>query len=97
MNTEEREIYEFLTTVSGRFVAAMEISQRAGTRNRYAQDKNWALPILRRLELDGFVEGDAMGAYRARSGETTTFRKALEDPGASDLGDTAIIMLGNRS
>jgi|WetSurMetagenome_2_1015567.scaffolds.fasta_scaffold579822_1 hypothetical protein len=97
MNTEEKEIYEFLKQFVGRFVTVLEVSQRAGNRNRYAQDKNWAQPILRRMELDGFVESNEMGEYRARSGETTTFRKALERPGSSDLGETTIIMLGDRS
>jgi hypothetical protein len=96
MTTEEKEIYEFLKAFGDHFVSVLEICQRAGNRNRYAQDKNWAQPLLRRMELDGFVECDQMGGYRARSGQTTTFRKALETPGSSDLGDTAIIMLGGR-
>jgi hypothetical protein len=97
MNAEEKEIYEFLKQFGGRFVTVLEICQRAGNRNRYAQERNWAQPILRRMELDGFVESNETGEYRARGGETTTFRRALESPGASDLGDTTIITLGERS
>ena len=97
MNAEEKEIYEFLTAFAGRYVSVVDICQRGGKRNRYAEDKNWAQPILRRMEIDGLVECDQMGSYRAREGQTTTFRQALATPGISDLGETTIITLDKPS
>ncbi len=48
--------------------------------------------VLRRMEIEGWIESDSKGDYRlrARPDETTAFRKALETPGAQ-LGDTTII------
>src|SRR5262245_52869962 len=96
MNAEEQEIYKFLSAFPERFVSVMDISKLAGTRNRYATDKNWAQPVLRRMELDGLVETNEVGEYRAKGGDTTTFRQALERPTPMDLGETTIIMLGSR-
>lgn len=91
MSTEESEILEFLKSFPDRFVAWTEVAKRAGNRNRYALDKNWALPILRRMELDGLVEVNEVGDYRSR-GAGPSFREALNQPGM-DLGETTIITL----
>ncbi len=95
MNAEELAIYEFLKSFPGSFVSIKEICQRAGKWNHFAQDRMWAHPILRRMELDGLVESNSLGDYRVKGTETTTFRKALQQPG-QDLGETTIIMLGER-
>lgn len=97
MTAEEKEIHDYLSRCPDRFVPAAEICQRAGTRTRYALDRNWAMPILRRMELDGWVESDQMGGYRLRPKERRSFREALADPTAANLGDTAIIRLEKRS
>lgn len=97
MTAEEREIYDYLSTCPDRFVPVQEICQRAGTRNRYALDRNWAAPLLRRMEVDGLVESDQMGSYRLRPKEARSFREALADPTAANLGDTAIIRLDKQS
>jgi hypothetical protein len=97
MNAEEQEIYTFLTSFADKFVSVMDISKLAGSRNRFALDKNWALPVLRRMELDGVVECNDVGEYRAKGGDTTTFRQALERPTPVDLGETTIIMLSSRN
>jgi hypothetical protein len=96
MNADELEIYEFLKAFPDRYVSVVDVCRRAGNRNRYAQDKGWANPILRRMEMDGMVESNELGEYRAKIGESATFRQALKEPGF-DLGETTIIMLGDRS
>ncbi len=94
MNTEQTEIYEFLKTYSNVFVSALEISKRLGNRGRFHNDRNWARPVLRRMEMEGLIESNPFGEYRLkkRTDDTTSFKKALAMPGMS-LGDTTIIAL----
>ena len=74
------------------YISASEISKNVGNRKWFNADKNWARPILRRLEMDGVIESNPFGEYRvkARALSETSFRDALTMPGMS-LGDTAII------
>lgn len=94
MNADETEIHEFLKTFPNLFVSVMEISKRLGSRKRFDQDRTWARPILRRMELDGILESNPFGEYRLKATpeEATTFKKALTLPNAA-LGDTTIISL----
>ncbi len=94
MSNEETEIYEFLKRFPNQFVSVSDVSKSVGSRKLFHDDRNWALQTLRRMEVEGWIEGSPFGEYRvARQPEgTTTFKKALETPGAS-LGDTAIICI----
>jgi hypothetical protein len=94
MNADETAVYEFLKGYPGMFVSVTEISRRLGARRKFDQDRTWARPILRRMELDGSVEANEVGEYRVKPkpNETTTFRKALSLPGAA-LGETTLISL----
>jgi hypothetical protein len=95
MTAEETEIYEFLKRFPNQFVSVNDISKSVGTRKNFHADRNCALPTLRRMELEGWIEANAFGEYRVRqrSHETTAFLKAMETPGAR-LGDTTIIKIG---
>ena len=97
MNAEETEIYEFLKTRDGNFVSVTDISRYLGRGRRFQEDRNWARPILRRMEIDGTVESNPYGEYRVKGADTndtnpTDFKEALHTPGAS-LGDTTIIRI----
>jgi len=94
MNADETAVYEFLRGYPGVFVSVTEISRRMGARRKFDQDRTWARPILRRMELDGLLESNEIGEYRVklRPNETTSFRKALSLPGVP-LGDTTLISL----
>ena len=94
MTTEESEIYAFLKRFPNQFVSVGDISKSVGSRKQLNEDRNWALPILRRMAVEGVIEVDTFGDFRVphQADETTTFKKALEIPGAS-LGDTAIICM----
>ena len=99
MSAEETEIYEFLKTRKNNFVSVNEISKFLGHGRRFKDDRNWARPILRRMEVDGIVEANPYGEYRLKVEETepaetpsTDFKEALRQPGAS-LGDTTIIRI----
>jgi hypothetical protein len=95
MNADETEVYDFLRQLPHLFVSSMEVSKRVGNRKRYLHDRNWARPILRRMELDGIVEANHCGEYRLKdwkAEEHTTFLNALGQPGI-ELGDTTIISI----
>ena len=96
MSNEETEIYELLKRLPNRFVSVTDISRSVGPRKSFNEDRLWALPILRRMELEGWVEANPFGEYRRKplADETTSFKKALETPGMP-LGDTAIIALSD--
>ena len=94
MNAEETEIYGFLKGREQSFVSAAEIS-RVLSRRQFEKDRNWARPILRRMEMDGILEANPYGEYRVKGeekAEINEFKEALRTPGAS-LGDTTIIRI----
>jgi len=96
MSTEEKEIHDFLKLYPHLFITVAEISRQAGNHRRYAEDRGWARPILRRMEHEGLVESNSVGEYRVRLQATsdTAFLDALNKPGIN-LGDTTIIKLGS--
>lgn len=95
MNTEENEIYELLKYHPHRYLSVIEITQGTGPHKDFCQDRNWLMAILRRMEMEGWIEANAEGEYRfkRKADETTSFKKAMETPG-TPLADTAIISLG---
>ncbi|MDE3065977.1 MAG: hypothetical protein KGJ60_00355 [Verrucomicrobiota bacterium] len=64
MDSDEREILSFLKSWGSNFVAAREISRRAGGKRRFHDDPEWAKPALLRLAARGILEMDAMGHFR---------------------------------
>jgi hypothetical protein len=98
MSNEESEICGFLKRYPTQFVTLNEISKSVGPRKNFHEDRNWALPHLRRLELEGLVESNPYGEYRVKhlQDETTSFRRAMEGPGMA-LGDTTIISADDRA
>ena len=94
MNAQETELYEFLKRSPQFFVSVVEISKNCGSRKLFLEDRNWARPVLRRMEMEGSVESNPFGEYRLkhRPEDTTTFKRALTMPGFP-LGETSIITL----
>jgi hypothetical protein len=94
MNTEERDIYELLKYHPNRYLSMAEIIQGAGPHKEFCKDRNWMQAILRRMQVEGWVEMNDAGEFRIRrrDEETTSFLQALGTPGVP-LGDTAIITL----
>jgi len=94
MNAEENEIYEFLKTRGDAYVCVTDISKFLGRGQRFQKDRNWARPILRRMEVDGTLEANPYGEYRIKGAEAqpSDFKQALQTPGVS-LGDTTIIRI----
>jgi hypothetical protein len=98
MNNDETAIFDYLKLRPRQYVAADQITAGVGDGKDFGSDRNWLLAILRRMEIEGWVETDGQNNYRLKSqpDETTSFKKALEIPGAP-LGDTAIITIGDVS
>jgi hypothetical protein len=89
MRTEETEIIEFLKQFDNRYVSITDIAKSIGARKNLNEDRAKAESILRRMELEGWLEANPFEEYRVKV-DTQQFRKALEKPGLS-LGDTTII------
>jgi hypothetical protein len=91
-NPEQIEIYNFLGRFPNQFVSVPEISKHVGNRKRFNEDRNWARPTLRRMEMEGWLESNSFAEYRIkrRPEDTATFLKAMHVPGM-DLGETSII------
>lgn len=97
MNAEEQEVYDLLKKDPETFVSVTEISKKLGRGRKFEEDRNWARPVLRRMEMDGLLESNPFGEYRLAAGGASSsanvdFKQALKTPGIS-LGDTTIIRI----
>jgi hypothetical protein len=66
MDSDEREIYQFLHSWGTVFVGAKEIARRATTKKRFYEDPNWAKLVLMRMQDRGVLESDIQGRYRIK-------------------------------
>ena len=64
MDSDERDIFQYLKTWDTDFINPVEIGRRAGSKKRFYEDPNWAKPILSRMEERGILESDMQGRYR---------------------------------
>mgnify|MGYP001598456491 FL=1 len=66
MDSDQRDILNFLQTWGVEFVSAKEICRRAGTKKRFHKDAGWAKPILLIMVEQGILETDQTGRYRIK-------------------------------
>ena len=66
MDSEEREIFQFLQTWGADYVSYKEIARRAGGKKKFNENGDWAKPLLIRMSERGVLESDAMGRYRIK-------------------------------
>ena len=66
MDSDQREIHDYLKNWPRQYVAAKEICRRAGGKARFQKDPRWAYPVLTRMIEDGLVETDSLGHYRIK-------------------------------
>ena len=94
MSGDQKQIYDILKGGGNVFFSAVDISRRLGHQKWFDRDRTWARPMLRRMEMEGWLESNEFGEYRLknRPEDITPFKDALSTPGVS-LGDTAIITL----
>ena len=66
MDSDERAVFDYLNTRPDEFVNAREICRRAGGKRRYAEDNNWAKPVLQRMKERNLLESSSLGSYRIK-------------------------------
>ena len=66
MSADESEIFHYLKTWGAEFTSAKEVSRRAGTKQRYHEDPDWAKPLLMAMVERGVLESDSMGRFRIK-------------------------------
>jgi hypothetical protein len=66
MSADESEIFHYLKTWGSEFTSAKEVSRRAGTKQRYHEDPDWAKPLLMAMVERGVLESDSMGRFRIK-------------------------------
>ena len=64
IGTDETSIIDYLKQYPHTFVSAVEVCKKAGGRKRFARDREWARPVLRRMAVDGWLEGNGYGQYK---------------------------------
>jgi hypothetical protein len=67
MNADEVRIIGFLNEFPDEFVSVVDVSRKLGKGRRYKEDRTWASPIMRRMEMDGLLETNSVGDYRVRT------------------------------
>ena len=66
MDTDEREIFQFLKSWGADFINATEVCRRAGGKKKFYEDQGWAKPILLRMEERGILQSDSQGRFRIK-------------------------------
>jgi hypothetical protein len=66
MSSDEREIFNYVQTWGGEFINAKEVSRRAGTKQRFHEDPDWAKPIMLGMVERGILESDLNGRFRIK-------------------------------
>ena len=77
MNADEVRIIGFLNEFPDEFVSVIDVSRKLGKGRRYKDDRTWASPIMRRMEMDGLLETNDAGDFRVR----TEYRENGKDQG----------------
>jgi len=66
MDSDERDIFQFLKSWGGDYVSYREIARRAGAKSKFHKNPDWAKPLLGRMQERGILDSDAQGRYRIR-------------------------------
>jgi len=66
MDSDERDIFNYLKTWGEEYVGVKEICRRAATKRRYHEDPEWAKPILLTMAERSILERDILGRYRVK-------------------------------
>jgi hypothetical protein len=66
MDADEREIFQFLKSWGGEFIAAREVCRRAGGKQRSHAEPEWAKLVLHRMVERGILESNSTGQFRIK-------------------------------
>ncbi len=64
LGPDAKAIMDYLKSWPTIFISGREIARKVGGKKRYADDRFWAVPFLRRLVKEELIESDAAGGYR---------------------------------
>lgn len=97
MDADERDIFNYLKTWGKDYVGVREICRRAGSKKRYHEDPEWAIPVLGIMTERGVLERDSMGRFRIKPKAKTKhggrwispeIEEILKEKGITPGGDT---------
>jgi hypothetical protein len=75
MDSDERQICDYLKSWPRHFVSAREVARRAGGKRRFREDPQWSYPVLTRLLEQNLIETDGLGHYRFKTQESSTRKR----------------------
>lgn len=64
MDSDERQIVDYLKSWPRQYVSGREVARRAGGKRRFREEPQWAFPVLSRLLEQNLIETDGLGHYR---------------------------------
>ena len=76
LDSDAKEIYEYLKSYPGQFISSKEICRRAGGKRRFQEEPRWAYPVLSRMIDDKVLESDSLGHYRIKEEESPVKARA---------------------
>ena len=85
MDADEREIYQFLKSWGSQFIAAREICRRAGGKQRFHGEPDWAKPTLLRMVGRGILESNSTGHFRIKRLSKKSGGKDLVSPDIAEI------------
>jgi len=80
MDADEQAIIDYLKGWPNSFVSGREIARKVGGKERFGEDRGWALSILAQLVRLGAVESDQYGYYRLKQEEKKKREKTHVSP-----------------
>jgi hypothetical protein len=66
MDADEQDIFNYLKTWGKEFVSVREVCRRAGTKQRFIDEPDWAKPLMLLMAERGILERDTAGRYRIK-------------------------------
>ena len=97
MDADEQDIFNYLKTFGKEYISVREVCRRAGTKQRFAEEPDWAKPLMVLMADRGILERDVAGRYRIKPKSKKKERdrwvapeiaKLLEEKGAEGATET---------
>ncbi len=66
MQHDEKDIVDYLKGWPNTFVSGKEIARKVGGKERFDEDRGWAIPILTQMVRIGILETDHLGYFRLK-------------------------------
>ncbi len=66
MQPDEKDIVDYLKGWPNSFVSGKEIARKVGGKERFDEDRGWAIPILTQMVRIGILETDHLGYFRLK-------------------------------